>query len=143
MVANSDPAYFSELPDFPILFSSFERLWSALRSLHITARTLGVRKRPRKTSRVPANRQRGTRQVKQLFLRHADRHGHSWFKHLDLSAVDLGKGKRQLVPNGHFVSRYQITLPMELFILDVVTMASEVLRGTGRPTRPCIALCGD
>ena len=53
--------------------------------------------------------------VKRLFLWYADRHGHAWFKHLDLSAVDLGKGKRQLVPQGHFDSRYQITLPMELF----------------------------
>ena len=52
--------------------------------------------------------------VKRLFLWYADRHGHAWFKHLDLSAVDLGKGKRQLVPQGHFDSRYQITLPMEL-----------------------------
>jgi hypothetical protein len=53
--------------------------------------------------------------VKRLFLWYADRHGHAWFKHLDLSAVDLGKGKRQLVPQGHFDPRYQITLPMELF----------------------------
>jgi hypothetical protein len=53
--------------------------------------------------------------VKRLFLWYADRHGHAWFKHLDQSSVDLGKGKRQLVPQGHFDSRYQITLPMELF----------------------------
>jgi len=53
--------------------------------------------------------------VKRLFLWYADRHGHAWFKHLDLSAVDLGKGKRQLVPQSRFDSRYQITLPMELF----------------------------
>lgn len=53
--------------------------------------------------------------VKRLFLWYADRHAHAWFKHLDQSSVDLGKGKRQLVPHGHFDSRYQITLPMELF----------------------------
>jgi hypothetical protein len=53
--------------------------------------------------------------VKRLFLWYADRHGHAWFKHLDQSSVDLGKGKRQLVPQGHFDSRYQITLPVELF----------------------------
>ncbi|ACO31921.1 conserved domain protein [Acidobacterium capsulatum ATCC 51196] len=53
--------------------------------------------------------------VKRLFLWYADRHGHAWFKHLDQSSVDLGKGKRQLVPQGHFDPRYQITLPMELF----------------------------
>lgn len=53
--------------------------------------------------------------VKRLFLWYADRHGHAWFKHLDHSSVDLGKGKRQLVPQGQFDSRYQITLPTELF----------------------------
>ena len=53
--------------------------------------------------------------VKRLFLWYADRHGHAWLKHLDQSSVDLGKGKRQLVPQGHFDSRYQITLPTELF----------------------------
>ena len=53
--------------------------------------------------------------VKRLFLWYANRHGHAWFKHLNLSSVDLGKGKRQLVPQGHFDSRYQITLPTELF----------------------------
>lgn len=53
--------------------------------------------------------------VKRLFLWYADRHGHAWLKHLDRSSVDLGKGKRQLVPQGHFDSRYQITLPTELF----------------------------
>jgi hypothetical protein len=55
--------------------------------------------------------------VKRLFLWYADRHGHAWSKHLDRSSVDLGKGKRQLVPQGHFDSRYQITLPAELFPL--------------------------
>lgn len=53
--------------------------------------------------------------VKRLFLWYADRHQHAWLKHLDQSSVDLGKGKRQLVPQGHFDSHYQITLPMELF----------------------------
>jgi len=53
--------------------------------------------------------------VKRLFLWYADRHGHAWFKHVDLSSVDLGRGKRQLVPQGHFDPRYQITLPTELF----------------------------
>lgn len=53
--------------------------------------------------------------VKRLFLWYADRHRHAWLKHLDQSSVDLGKGKRQLVSQGHFDSRYQITLPMELF----------------------------
>jgi hypothetical protein len=53
--------------------------------------------------------------VKRLFLWYADKHGHAWFKRLDQSSVDLGKGKRQLVPQGYFDARYQITLPTELF----------------------------
>ena len=53
--------------------------------------------------------------VKRLFLWYADRHGHAWFKDLDQSSIYLGKGKRQLAPQGHFDSRYQITLPIELF----------------------------
>jgi hypothetical protein len=53
--------------------------------------------------------------VKRLFLWYADRQKHSWLKHLDRSAIDLGRGKRQLVPAGRFDARYQITLPAELF----------------------------
>jgi hypothetical protein len=53
--------------------------------------------------------------VKRLFLWYADRHKHSWLKHLDRSAINLGHGKRQLVPAGRFDARYQITLPAELF----------------------------
>jgi hypothetical protein len=53
--------------------------------------------------------------VRRLFLWYADRHGHSWLKHLDKSSIDLGHGKRQLVPKGHYDSRCQITLPTEMF----------------------------
>jgi hypothetical protein len=53
--------------------------------------------------------------VKRLFLWYGEKHGHAWFNHLDVSSVDLGRGKRQLVRQGHFDSRYQITLPVELF----------------------------
>ena len=53
--------------------------------------------------------------VKRLFLWYAERHGHSWLKHLDQSSIDFGLGKRQLVPAGRFDARYQITLPTELF----------------------------
>jgi hypothetical protein len=53
--------------------------------------------------------------VKRLFLWYAERHGHAWLKHLDQSSIDLGLGKRQLVPAGRFDARYQITLPTELF----------------------------
>ena len=36
-------------------------------------------------------------------------------KHLDQSAINFGRGKRQLVPAGRFDAHYQITLPAELF----------------------------
>jgi hypothetical protein len=77
--------------------------------------------------------------VKRLFW-YADRHGHTWFKHLDQSSVDLGKGKCQLVPQGHFDSRYQITLPVELFNAGGTTMASEVFEAQVTPFRSCTAI---
>jgi hypothetical protein len=55
--------------------------------------------------------------VKRLFLFLAEKCGHAWFKHLELEKVDLGKGKRSLVPGGHFIPKYQITVPKELLTL--------------------------
>jgi len=53
--------------------------------------------------------------VKRLFLFFAERHGHAWFSQLDLKRIDLGAGKRALVPDGMLDSKYQITLPKFLF----------------------------
>ena len=44
-----------------------------------------------------------------LFLSHY--YGHAWVKHLDESKITLGAGKRQVIANGHYDSRYQITVP--------------------------------
>ena len=44
----------------------------------------------------------------------AEKHNHNWYKFLNLSKVDLGKGKRSLVKEGVYVSKYQITLPETL-----------------------------
>ncbi|WP_373495549.1 type IV toxin-antitoxin system AbiEi family antitoxin [Aquiflexum sp.] len=52
--------------------------------------------------------------VKRLFLYFAEKAGHSWFSHLKLEDIDLGKGKRSLVKNGVFIPAYQITVPREL-----------------------------
>lgn len=52
--------------------------------------------------------------VKRLFLALADRHRHAWLDHLDLGKVDLGKGKRMLVPGGKLHPKYLITLPADL-----------------------------
>jgi len=52
--------------------------------------------------------------VKRLFLWLAERHRHAWFDRLDLAQVDLGKGKRSLVPGGRLDAKYGITVPAEL-----------------------------
>ena len=49
--------------------------------------------------------------VKRLFLWFAERHGHQWVDRLDLASVDLGSGKRVLVPGGKLDAKYQITVP--------------------------------
>lgn len=52
--------------------------------------------------------------AKRLFLALAERHGHAWFSHLPTNGVDLGRGKRSLVPGGRLHSKYQIVLPGDL-----------------------------
>jgi hypothetical protein len=49
--------------------------------------------------------------VKRLFFFFADRHKHAWLKHLNRSAIDLGRGKRMLVKGGKLDPLYQITVP--------------------------------
>jgi hypothetical protein len=53
--------------------------------------------------------------VKRLFLAMAERHGHPWVSELDLSLVDLGKGKRMIVPGGRYDKKYQITVPLDSY----------------------------
>lgn len=52
--------------------------------------------------------------VKRLFLYLAEKAGHQWFGFLECKKLDLGSGKRAIVPDGHYVSKYQITVPKEL-----------------------------
>ncbi len=52
--------------------------------------------------------------AKRLFLALADRHHHAWLSHVSLQNVDLGHGKRVLVPGGKLNAKYQITLPADL-----------------------------
>ncbi len=52
--------------------------------------------------------------AKRLFLALAERHGHAWLSHVSLDGVDLGRGKRALVPGGRLHPTYQITLPGDL-----------------------------
>ncbi len=54
------------------------------------------------------------RQAKRLFLALTARHRHAWLSHVSLKGVDLGRGKRALVPGGRLHPTYQITLPGDL-----------------------------
>ena len=52
--------------------------------------------------------------VKRLFLYLAEKASHSLVKHLNLKKIDLGSGKRSIVKNGVYNSKYKITIPTEL-----------------------------
>jgi hypothetical protein len=52
--------------------------------------------------------------TKRLFLYFAEKAGHTWFKYLDMSRIQLGIGKRSIVKNGVLNTKYQITLPKNL-----------------------------
>ena len=52
--------------------------------------------------------------AKRVFLALAEHHRHAWLSHVSLEGVDLGRGKRALVPGGRLHSTYQITLPGDL-----------------------------
>ncbi|MCE7054730.1 type IV toxin-antitoxin system AbiEi family antitoxin [Algoriphagus sp. AGSA1] len=52
--------------------------------------------------------------VNRLFLYMAEKAGHDWFKYINLEKIDLGRGKRSLVKDGVYISKYQITVPRPL-----------------------------
>lgn len=52
--------------------------------------------------------------AKRLFLALAERHAHPWLARISLDAIDLGSGKRVLVPGGRLHPKYLITLPRNL-----------------------------
>ncbi len=51
--------------------------------------------------------------VKRLFLFMAEHARHPWVRHLDISRVKLGAGKRHLADGGVYIPKYQITVPRE------------------------------
>lgn len=51
--------------------------------------------------------------TKRLFLWFAQRHNHAWLKTLDTDKVDIGTGKRMIVPGGKLDPKYLITVPDE------------------------------
>jgi hypothetical protein len=52
--------------------------------------------------------------VKRLFLYFAERSGHSWFKYIDQTKIDLGSGNRSLANNGVLIPKYNLILSKEL-----------------------------
>mgnify|MGYP002279332661 CR=1 FL=1 len=55
--------------------------------------------------------------TKRLFLWFAERYHHPWFVRLDISAIDLGRGKRVIVKGGKLDKHYLITVPDEVKLL--------------------------
>lgn len=52
--------------------------------------------------------------VKRLFLYMAEKAGHSWFRALDLSKINLGSGVRNISATGRFINKYQVIIPSDL-----------------------------
>ncbi|MBC8952620.1 type IV toxin-antitoxin system AbiEi family antitoxin [Xenorhabdus sp. PB62.4] len=55
-------------------------------------------------------------QTNRIFLFLSHYYGHQWVKRLDESQIILGSGKRQVVVNGRYDDRYQITVPESLIL---------------------------
>ncbi len=52
--------------------------------------------------------------IKRLFLYMADKVGHSWLPYIDKQNIDLGTGDRIIVEGGVYISKFRISVPMEL-----------------------------
>lgn len=55
-----------------------------------------------------------SQKIKRMFLYMAEKTGHYWYEQLDLSNVELGNSKYQLVEGGTYIAKYKITIPKEL-----------------------------
>ncbi len=51
--------------------------------------------------------------VNRLFLHLAEKVNHGWLSKVDISKIELGKGKRVIFKNGKFDPKYQITIPKD------------------------------
>lgn len=49
--------------------------------------------------------------VKRLFMHLAQRFNHPWIKHLNVSKINFGKGKRVIAQGGQFDPKYNISVP--------------------------------
>ena len=107
--------------DWPLVYASEERAilemlqdvpqGESIYEAHVMLQGMG-NVRPVRMSHLL--RHCGSIKVKRLFLALAERHQHAWFKHLDLSGVELGEGKRALFADGKLDTKYKITLPADL-----------------------------
>jgi len=52
--------------------------------------------------------------VKRLFVYMAEKARHDWFNYINFEKINLGKGKRSLVKDGVYISKYRITIPKAL-----------------------------
>ena len=57
--------------------------------------------------------------VKRLFLMLADRAEHRWLSRVDLTSVDLGRGKRSIAGGGVYDPEYRLAVPAALLGHDV------------------------
>jgi hypothetical protein len=48
--------------------------------------------------------------TKRLFMHAAERANHSWLKHLDLSKVDFGSGRRTIHTGGRLDKKYDLVV---------------------------------
>ncbi len=53
----------------------------------------------------------GSVKVNRLFMCLAEKAGYPWLERLDVSRVNFGSGKREIVRGGHLDAKYQITVP--------------------------------
>jgi len=51
--------------------------------------------------------------AKRLFLWLAKRQNHQWYHHIDISQINLGSGKRQIIKNGFLDKDFMISVPKE------------------------------
>lgn len=105
--------------NFPIRISAPER--AAMEMLHLVPREVGfeeaslimenlVTLRPDVTQKLLETCR--SVKVKRLFLYMTEKHEHPWLSQLNLSQIDLGKGKRMIIPNGQYDRKYRITVPI-------------------------------
>jgi hypothetical protein len=106
--------------DLPIRISAPER--AAMEMLHLVPEKIGFEEAFLLTENLTSLRPEIVQnlllvcrsiKVKRLFLFMAQQQGQPWVSKLDVSALDLGKGKRMIVQGGRLDATYGITVPRE------------------------------